>query len=110
MIFVWKVDVDANAANLTELIIEQNFFQSGMKQSDFAEKLICFGVDDAAVFQGARSGVMQRLKTDHAPYVIHVHDFAHCINLVVEAMSTKYSSRCTLTLLHLSNSCIFNFF
>jgi hypothetical protein len=87
MISVRRVDVDANAANLTELITKQILFHSGMKQSDFAEKLICFGADGAAVFTGARSGVMQRLKTEHAPYVISVHDFAHRTDLAVEAMS-----------------------
>jgi hypothetical protein len=51
-----------------------------------AEKLICFGADGAAVFQGARTSVIQRLKEGYALYVIPVHDFAHRMNLAVEAL------------------------
>jgi hypothetical protein len=79
---------DANtAANLTEMITNQLFMHGGLSQQHLGEKLICFGADGAAVFQGTRSGVIQRLKEGFAPFVIPVHDFAHRTNLVVEALS-----------------------
>jgi hypothetical protein len=79
---------DANtAANLTEMITDQLFMHGGLSQQKLGEKLICFGADGAAVFQGTRSGVIQRLKEGFAPFVIPMHDFAHRTNLAVEALS-----------------------
>jgi hypothetical protein len=50
---------DANtAANLTEMITDQLFMHGGLSQQQLGEKLICFGADGAAVFQGTRSGVI----------------------------------------------------
>jgi hypothetical protein len=54
---------------------------------ELAEKLIYFGTDGEAVFQGSRNGVIQQLKEKHSPFVIGVHDFAHRTNLAVEALS-----------------------
>ena len=71
------MDVDANAAHLIELNIDQILYHGGLKETDFDKKLICYGSNDVAVFHRTRSGVMQRLKTKHAPYVIPVYDFAH---------------------------------
>jgi hypothetical protein len=69
------------------MITEQLLMHGGLSQQQLVEKLICFGVDGAAVFQGARTGVIQCLKEGYAPYVIPVHDFSHRTNLAVEALS-----------------------
>jgi hypothetical protein len=87
LLCIRRVSDDAIALNLTEIITEHLFMHGGLSQQQLAKKLICFGVDGAAVFQGARSGVIQRLKEGYAPYVIPVHDFAHQTNLAVEALS-----------------------
>jgi hypothetical protein len=54
---------------------------------ELAEKLICFGADGAAVFQGSQNGAIQQLKEKHSLYVVGVHDFVHCTNLALEALS-----------------------
>jgi hypothetical protein len=59
----------------------------GLSQQQLGEKLICFGTNGTAVFQGAKNGVIQRLKEGFTPFVIPVHDFSHCTNLAVEALS-----------------------
>jgi hypothetical protein len=87
LLCIKRVDDDAIAQNLTEMITEQLFMHGGVSEKQLAEKLIFFGADGAAVFQGARIGVIQRLKEGYAPYVIHVHDFAYRTNLAVEALS-----------------------
>jgi hypothetical protein len=56
MLCIRLVNDDANAANLTEVITDQLFMHRGLSQQQLGEKLICFGVDGAAVFQGTRSG------------------------------------------------------
>jgi hypothetical protein len=87
LLCIRRMDDEANTQNLTEMITEQLFMHGGVSEKQLAEKLICFGADGAAVFQGARTGVIQRLKEGYAPYVIPVHDFAHRTNLAVEALS-----------------------
>jgi hypothetical protein len=69
------------------MIMEQLSWHGGISEMELAEKLICFGADGVAVFQGSRNGVIQQLKEKHAPFVIGVHDFAHRTNLAVEALS-----------------------
>jgi hypothetical protein len=77
LLCIRRVDDDSTTQNLTEMITEQLFMHGGVCEKQLAEKLICFRADGAVVFQGARTGMIQRLKEGYAPYVIHVHDFAH---------------------------------
>jgi hypothetical protein len=69
------------------MIVEQLSWYGGILEMELVEKMICFGTDGVAVFQGSRNGVIQQLKEKHAPFVIGVHDFAHHTNLAVEALS-----------------------
>jgi hypothetical protein len=84
------VNDEASVANLTEMITDQLFMHGGLSQQQLGEKLICFGIDGAVVFQGVRSGVIQRLKEGFTPFVIPVHDFVHHTNLAVEALSRLF--------------------
>jgi hypothetical protein len=83
LLCIRSVDDEATTKNLTEMITEQFFMHGGVSEEQVAEKLICFGADGATIFQGARTGIIQRLKEGYTPYMIPVHDFAHRINLAV---------------------------
>ena len=52
------MDDDATTQNLTEIITKQLFMHGSVLEKQLVEKLICFGADGAAVFQGVRTGVI----------------------------------------------------
>jgi hypothetical protein len=81
------VNDDATIANLAEMISNQLFIHGGLSHQPLEEELICFGTNGAAVFQGARSGMIQRLKEEFILFVNPVYDFVHRMNLVVKALS-----------------------
>jgi hypothetical protein len=87
MLCIRRLYSEANANNLTNMIVEQLSWHGGISEMELVEKMIYFGADGAAVFQGSRNGVIQQLKEKHTPFVIGVHDFAHRTNLAVEALS-----------------------
>jgi hypothetical protein len=87
MLSVCRVDCEANASNLTNMIVEQLAWHGGISEMEFDQKLIYFGIDGTAVFQESRNSVIQQLKEKHSPYVIGVHDFAYCTIPAVEALS-----------------------
>jgi hypothetical protein len=59
----------------------------GVGAGDLARKLLCFGTDGAATFQGARSGVTTQIQRDYTPYSIGVHCMAHQCNLAFKTLS-----------------------
>jgi hypothetical protein len=59
MLSVRRVDCEANASNLTNMIVEQLAWHGGILEIELAQKLICFGADGAAVFQGSQNGMIQ---------------------------------------------------
>jgi hypothetical protein len=78
------VSEGANADNLTDMIMTTLRYHGGLEGDDvIAEKLLCFGADGAAVFQGARSGVTTQLTEKFAPYLMGVHCMSHRTNLAV---------------------------
>ena len=50
MLCIRLMNDDTNAANLTEKITDQLFMHRGLSEQQLGEKLMCFGVDGAAVF------------------------------------------------------------
>lgn len=56
------VDCEANASNLTNMIVEQLAWHGDILEMELSQKLICFSADGAAMFQGSRNGVIQQLK------------------------------------------------
>jgi hypothetical protein len=78
----------SNADNLTDMISTTLSYHGGLdSEGSVAKKLICFGADGVAVFQGARSGVTSQLIEKHAPYLMGVHYMSHRTNLAVQALS-----------------------
>jgi hypothetical protein len=78
------VSEGANADNLTDMIMTTLRYHGGLEGDDvIAEKLLYFGADGAAVFQGARSGVTAQLTEKFAPYLMGVHCISHRTNLAV---------------------------
>ena len=55
-----------------------------------AARLVCFEADGASVFQGCRSGIMQQLRDQDAPFLLGVHYMAHCTNLAMEPLSNLH--------------------
>jgi hypothetical protein len=54
---------------------------------DLARKLLYFGTDGAATFQGARSRVTTLIQRDYAPYSIGMHCMAHRCSLAFKTLS-----------------------
>ena len=52
MICICRLDVEANASNLREIITNQLQYYGGISDDELVEKLIRFGADGDAIFQG----------------------------------------------------------
>jgi hypothetical protein len=50
MLCVRRLYSEANANNLTNMIVEQLSWHGGISEMELVEKMICFGTDGAAVF------------------------------------------------------------
>ena len=62
-------------------------WHGGLADNTIAKRLVYFGADGVFVFQGCRSGVIQQLKDQDAPFMLGVHCMAHHTNLVVKPLS-----------------------
>lgn len=82
----WIVD-GCNADNLTNVILTAAMWHGGLTETEVAERLICFGTDGAAIFQGCQTGVTTQLHYQQAPYMIGMHCVAHRTSLVVGTLS-----------------------
>jgi hypothetical protein len=49
--------------------------------------VISFGANGASVFQGRLNDVTKQLQDQAAPYLMGVHDMAHCMNVAVKPLS-----------------------
>lgn len=74
------------ADKLTSLIVNSTLEIGGLSKKELAEKLVSFGGDGAAVFQGCNTGVIQQLKGSYAPYTMGIHCCAHMTNLAFEKL------------------------
>jgi hypothetical protein len=75
------------ANHLTEVVMSSVEKDGGVGAGDVAKKMLCFGADGAATFQGLRSGVTTQIQRDYAPYSIGVHYMAHQCNLAFKMLS-----------------------
>ena len=60
----------------------------GMDDLKIAKKLVCVGADGAAVMQGQRTGLCERLQTSIVPYMLGIHCMAHRMNLSYKIVRT----------------------
>jgi len=51
--------------------------QRGLKEEEFASRLVCFGVNEVNAFQGLRSIIIVQIQHGYIPFVIGVHCMAH---------------------------------
>jgi hypothetical protein len=80
--------LDGNGANnLINMILVALMHHGGLSVDQVGEKFICFGTDGALVFYGSRNGMAVQLSRQFAPYMMIVHDVAHCKNLIVLSLS-----------------------
>jgi hypothetical protein len=56
---------------------------------DIATKLLNFGADGVTSFQDARMAVTKQLQTKNVPFIVGIHCFAHCVNLVARTLSSN---------------------
>jgi hypothetical protein len=54
----------------------------GLFDHDLVTKVVCFGADGAATFQGIKIGVANQLRKKSSPFCIHVHRVVHRTNLI----------------------------
>lgn len=84
---IFKLQVNANAENIFELVTKSMKDSLGMTSMEIAKKLVCLGADGASVMQGQRNGLCVRLQTSIAPYMLGIHCMAHRTNLAFKIVS-----------------------
>ncbi len=68
--------------NFTNMIRNSVKGFGGLFDHDLVTKVVCFGADGAATFQGIKIGVANQLRKKSSPFCIHVHRVAHRTNLI----------------------------
>jgi hypothetical protein len=61
--------------------------QGGLTKKEVGEKIICFGVDGASLFQGCYIKMIFQIKEMHSYYMMGHHCMAHRTNLAVQVLS-----------------------
>jgi len=89
LILLQKLELDgASADNLTSLIISALSVKAALIAEAISTRLICFGVDGVATFQGHMSGVTKQIQSQHAPFVQGIHCMAYRFNLAFKMLSS----------------------
>jgi len=78
---------NCNTENLYNLVIKSLKEVANMDAFEIAMKLICVGVDGAAILQGHRNGICIIIQIIVAPYLIPIHCMAHRLNLAYKIIS-----------------------
>jgi len=84
---IFKLQVNANAENIFELVTKSMKDSLGMTSMVIAKKLVCLGADGASIMQGQHNGLCVRLQTSIAPYMLGIHCMAHRTNLAFKIVS-----------------------
>jgi hypothetical protein len=88
MLALLKMEPDgATADSLTKLLVGALTVQGDLTVEEVASKLLCFGADGVATFQGTRNGVSKQIKQSYAPFMIGIHCFAHRLQLCAKSLS-----------------------
>ncbi len=53
-----------------------------------AEKLLCFKINGVSTFQGIKTGVIEQINTNCAPFSVGVHFMVHRWNLAFKTLFT----------------------
>eukprot|EP00798_Chlamydomonas_sp_ICE-L_P022153 gene22153-29215_t len=84
----WSVSLDEATDNTNKTLLCVLGKEAGISLADLASRLICVGCDGASVLQGARKGLVTRLRQGYCPYIASVHCYAHRGNLVAKVLDT----------------------
>ncbi len=88
MIALSKLESDgATADSLTKVIMSALLVNCGLEASAIASKLLCFGADGVAAFQGRKNGVTTQIKGEFAPFANGQHCCAHKLQLAAQVLS-----------------------
>jgi hypothetical protein len=52
-----------------------------------SSKLLYFGTDGVAAFQGKKTGVTEQILEDHAPFATGMHCCVHCLQLAAKSLN-----------------------
>jgi hypothetical protein len=87
LLFLGHVTEGRNANNLKFKILFALRYHDALDGDQIAQQVISFGAHGASVFQGRTNGVTKQLQDQAAPYLMGVHNMAHCTNLAVKPLS-----------------------
>ena len=82
-----RLEHGSGSAALRESIEGMVLHHSGLPQLEVAKRLICFGANDASVFQSSRNGVTVQMREQVVPFMFGIHCMAHRNNHAVEPLS-----------------------
>jgi hypothetical protein len=83
-----RVAEDCNAVNIARIVTECLLTEAGLKRHEIGEKMISFGADGAAVFQGFKGGVTKRMQDSVAPFLVGHHCVAHRVQLAAQKLGS----------------------
>jgi hypothetical protein len=84
---VQHVVFGSGANILTFLIMNFLMTQRGLKEEEFALKLVYFGVHGVNTFQGLKSRITVQIQCQYVPFIMVVHFMAHGTNLTMQTLS-----------------------
>ena len=88
MIALSKLESDgATADSLTHVTMSTLFVNSGLDPTAIASKLLCYGANGVAAFQGHKNGVTKQIKDEIAAYANRQHYCAHKLQLAAQVLS-----------------------
>lgn len=88
MIALTKLESDgATADSLTRVIMSALLVNCNLDRKALAAKLLCFGADGVAAFQGQKNGVTKQIKQEFAPFTNGQHCCAHKLQLAAQVLS-----------------------
>jgi hypothetical protein len=82
-----RVTEGGDADNITKMILAALTSEGGLTPHHIRDRFMAFGADGAAVLQGKRNCVTNKLQVFHAPHMQCMHCVAHRNNLAVQCLS-----------------------
>jgi hypothetical protein len=83
LLYLQCVTESGDADNITKMILAALTNEGGLTPHQIRDRFMAFGADGAAVLQGKRNDVTNKLHVFHAPHMQGMHCVAHRSNLAV---------------------------
>jgi hypothetical protein len=82
-----RVTEGGDADNITKMILAALTNEGRLTPHQIRDRFMAFGADGAAVLQGKKNGVTNKLQVFHMPHMQGMHCVAHRSNLTVQCLS-----------------------